>query len=133
MAVRKQLKGLAHGLLGTFVSPNNDINGYWGIGVLNLYSVRHDLSTLVIDLIGRSPSFVADSPVQFAEKTYQRWLFDKLAKVGIDRKQLESAEIHLRFSTFDEFPNVIRDTRGEPLCVLWFLRTITALLIQPRK
>lgn len=114
MARRNQLKGIALGLLGTFVSRNNDIYGYWGIGILKLCAVKNGLSKIVLDLLEQSSGFDADSPVHIAEKTYQSWLFRTFEKVGLDTKKLERAEIHVEFSTFDEFPNAIRDTRGEP-------------------
>jgi hypothetical protein len=34
MPSSRKLKSVAAGLLGSFVSRNNDIGGYWGIGVL---------------------------------------------------------------------------------------------------
>ena len=120
MAGRKKIKDIAHGLLGTFVSRNNDINGYWGIGVLNKFAVQHNLTKVIIDLLGRDLSWAVDSPIQIAKKTYQRRLLDTLARVGIHRDHLERAEIHLRFATFDEFPDAVRDTRGDPYtcCVI---------------
>lgn len=114
MARRKQLKGIALALLGTFVSRNNDIYGYWGLGVLKLCAMKNGLSKIIIDLLEQSPGFDANSPIHIAEKTYQSWLFRTLEKARFDKKQLERAEIHLEFSTFDEFPKAIRDTRGEP-------------------
>ncbi len=117
MAGSKRLNNVPHGLLGTFASRNNDINVYWGIGVLKQYAVKYDQPTLIFDLLARNPSWSVDSLVQIAEKTYQKWLIDRLAKMGVDRKYLQSVEIHLRFSTFNEFPNATRDTWGEPyLC-----------------
>jgi hypothetical protein len=44
---RKQLKGAAGSLLGTFCSRNNDLDGYWGVGVIydeaNVDAVEIDL------------------------------------------------------------------------------------------
>jgi len=34
MRKRHALKGVAYGLVDTFVSRNNDVSGYWGIGQL---------------------------------------------------------------------------------------------------
>lgn len=41
MASYKRLNGTAAGVLGTFVSRNNDIDGYWALGVI--YSEIDDL------------------------------------------------------------------------------------------
>lgn len=35
MARRKELKGIANGLVTSFNSRNNDVDGYWGIGRLH--------------------------------------------------------------------------------------------------
>jgi hypothetical protein len=81
-------------------------------------------SKLIFDLLVQSPDFDVDSSVQIAEKTYQTWLFNMLEKVCIDQKQLERAEIRLEFSTFEEFPKAIRDTRGDPyVCTVILLNT----------
>jgi hypothetical protein len=114
MASRKALKNVAYGLLGTFVSRDNDIDGYWGLGVLRLFADRHDMSTVTIDMLNKSLSLSNDSPVRIAEETYQEWFRNALKKSGIDIGHITLANITLRFSTFEEFPNVIRDTRGKP-------------------
>ena len=86
MSRRKILKGFAYGLLGTFVSRNNDIEGYWGLGILRLYAEKHKLSTITIDLL----------------------------KSKVEPSIVTEAKIDLRFSTFVEFPRIVRDTRGQP-------------------
>lgn len=109
-----RLKGIAHGLLGIFVSRNNDINGYWGLGILRLHAERAHVSDLTIDLLNQEQILVPDSPLANTRKKYHRWLTDALTKAGVENGQLKSAKIKVRFSTFDEFPNTIRYTRGQP-------------------
>ncbi len=119
MPQRKALKGVAHGLLGTFVSRNNDIDGYWGLGVLRLFAEQNDFSLLTLDLLSDSLGRFPDSPLGIAEKTYHEWFRNVLQKSGVDVDNVARADISVRFSTFDEFPNTIRDTRGEPyLCTV---------------
>jgi len=116
-------KNTASGLLGTFTSRNNDIDGYWGIGILRLFAYRHKLSTLTLDLLNRRLSFLPESPVGYAEEIYQKWLRSSLKKSKIDIGEVIRADINLRFSTFEEFPDVIRDTRGEPyVCTVTIVR-----------
>src|SRR5829696_8128411 len=113
------LKGIACGLLGTFVSRNNDINGYWGLGVLRLHAERMQASELTIDLLKEDlvPDF--RSPVATTKQIYRQVLTNVLAKSHIDTARLKKVEINLRFANFEEFPNAIRDTRGEPyLCTV---------------
>lgn len=110
----KALKGVAHGLLGTFVSRNNDIDGYWGLGVLRLFAETNGMTTITLDLLNSEPKQFVDSPIRIAERIYQRWLATALEKSRIDRSIVALANVSIRFTSFDEFPNAVRDTRGQP-------------------
>ena len=110
----KQVRNIASGLLGTFTSRNNDINGYWGLGVLRLYAGRCGIETLEIDLLSQVSDELAGSPLLVAERYYRAWFSSALSNRQVDLADLSSARIRLRFSTFAEFPDVVRDTRGEP-------------------
>jgi len=107
-----QLKGIANDLLGTFVSRNNDIDGYWGIGVLRSYANSRDDSEVKIDLLDAEP--VPHSPITTAKEKYRQWLINAFSKAHIDAGKIKRAEISLRFAAFEAFPNTIRDTWGEP-------------------
>ena len=109
-----RLKGIVYGLLGTFVSRNNDIDGYWGLGVLRLYAEKRNASEIIIDLMNVERLPVPHSPITATKNKYSRWLASALANARIEPSRLRRAEIKVKFSTFDEFPNTIRDTRGEP-------------------
>lgn len=114
MPGQKQLKNIAYGLLATFVSRNNNIYGYWGLGVLRSYVTKHHLEEISVNLLAQNPDSVPSSPVDMVARYYQKWLFEKLDSAGIDPTELKSAEISIRFSTYDEIPEVRRDTWGEP-------------------
>jgi len=119
MSRRGILKGVACGLLGTFVSRNNDVDGYWGLGVLRLFAERNNLSQLTIDVLHKSPNLSFESPMRISEETYRQWFRNALFKAKIYPSDIKEANIYLRFTTFDEFPKTIRDTRGEPyLCTV---------------
>ncbi|HTK37411.1 MAG TPA: hypothetical protein VL325_02870 [Pyrinomonadaceae bacterium] len=123
MSNRGAWKNIASGLLGTFTSRNNDIDGYWGLGILRLFAYRLKLSTLTLDLLNRSLNLLPESPVSYAEEIYQKWLRSSLKKSKIDISEVIRADINLRFSTFEEFPGVPRDTRGEPyVCTVTIVR-----------
>lgn len=51
MARRKEFKAIANGLIGSFVSRNNDVYGYWGIGKLYSHMISSGSMQLQIDLI----------------------------------------------------------------------------------
>lgn len=111
---KANIKNLAYGLLGTFVSRNNDIGGYWSLGVLRLYAEHNGLEKVIIDLLHPTLELAYKSPVVQAEETYGRWLRNRLTEKQLDVRLIAEAKVHVRFSTFREFPNAIRDTRGEP-------------------
>lgn len=114
MPQRNALKGIAHGLLGTFISRNNDIAGYWGLGVLRLFAKTNKHSELKIELLEQKPESKPQSPIRTIIANYRQWLLNALKNAGIHTKQLEAARIDIRFTTFDAIPDAIRDTRGEP-------------------
>ncbi|WP_378178258.1 hypothetical protein [Aquimarina sp. SS2-1] len=51
MGKRKLFKNIANGVLGSFVSRNNDVQGYWGIGKLYSLMINKDKYEVEIDLI----------------------------------------------------------------------------------
>lgn len=54
MARRKEFKTIADGLVSSFVSRNNDVYGYWGIGKLYSHMVSTRSMELKIDLLQRT-------------------------------------------------------------------------------
>ncbi|MGQ0540292.1 MAG: hypothetical protein ACT4O9_00410 [Blastocatellia bacterium] len=114
MPRRKQLKNIVAGLLGTFTSRNNDISGYWGLGLLRRYAENLGRDSLEIDLLSSVSDEPADAPLDLIEQRYRKWLSDAFAQRTVRTDEIKSAVIKLRFSTFEEFPNVERLTRGEP-------------------
>ena len=114
MPRRRVMKGIADGLLGTFVSRNNDMHGYWGLGVLRRYSEKKKGSEIIIDLLDPKLPFFSRSPVLNAKTKYGLWLRDSLTKAGLAPSRVKQAQIKLRFSNYAEFPHIPRDTYGEP-------------------
>lgn len=114
MATARHLRSIASGLLGTFVSRNNDIGGYWGMGVLKKLAVDNGVSRFLMDLSHR-PGESAEIPIiARLEERYRKRLIGLLDCVGGDVGELDRADIQIQFYTFEEYPNAIRDTRGEP-------------------
>ena len=65
MPAKKRLTNIANGLCGSFISRNNDLDGYWAIGKLRSLADQHGQSTVVLDLLTSSaqPSSVQCSDV----------------------------------------------------------------------
>ena len=118
---KSNLQGIAHGLLGTFVSRNNDIDGYWGLGVLRKLAESNGLDQIEIDLLCENDE--AES-INSCKTRYRRWLAMNLEKNGHTLDSLQVARIRLRFaSDFSAYPNAIRDTRGFPYeCLVEVIR-----------
>lgn len=51
MARRKELKGIANGLITSFNSRNNDVDGYWGIGKLHKFVEHTSKKEVSIELL----------------------------------------------------------------------------------
>ncbi|HEG0619524.1 TPA: hypothetical protein SB604_000887 [Yersinia enterocolitica] len=51
MARRKELAGIASGLMGSFNSRNNDVGCYWAIGQLKSYASTNGFRTVMFNLL----------------------------------------------------------------------------------
>jgi hypothetical protein len=97
MARRKELKSVASGLYGSFISRNNDISGYWGIGKLCLLANQHKTNDVNLNLLTSSltPSNAAFSKLIAG---YHAMLARQLSTKGIPEEWVSSAGIELNFS-----------------------------------
>lgn len=114
---RSNLNGAAHGLLGTFVSRYNDIDGYWGLGVLRKLAMENDVRLIEIDLLSEQQG---QREIELCRACYRNWLESTVSKFGSSLGSLRVARISLRFyDDFDSHPNVVKDARGFPYeCVV---------------
>lgn len=92
-----RLKNIASGLCGSFISRNNDVDGYWLIGKLRLLAQQQGRDAVSLDLLALS---MQPSSPEFAAvlACYAR-LLDKLARcshVPID--QITAALITIDFA-----------------------------------
>ena len=96
MARRKELKNIASGIFGSFISRNNDVAGYWGIGQLSLLAQQHSVSIVRIDILA---GFITPSSPLFSKLVsgYARILNGHLTSRNIHSAWVRSAEIELNF------------------------------------
>lgn len=73
MARRKELQGICNDLLDSFVSRNNDLNGYWALGKFQTYLQLKALPKLTFLLVGATNE---KSPFPQTQK-YYRQAFDR--------------------------------------------------------
>jgi hypothetical protein len=103
MPRRNELNSICHNLLHTFLSRNNDLNGYWAIGLLYLNATRAGELTLRIDLADE-PSVttaVMQSPIdivmtKLAER-YRERLVAMLDERNLPRAWVTQAYITITF------------------------------------
>jgi hypothetical protein len=101
MAGSRALRGIANGLVDTFVSRNNDVSGYWGIG-----QIQHELEGLAIavaelDLLNGDA--VPDGPVGRALIAhYSGYLAEKLGKSRLGPLDVTEAKVIVEFGAFGE-------------------------------
>lgn len=100
MARRKELKNVASGLYGSFISRNNDVAGYWGIGKLCLLAQASETTTVQLKLL--TETIAPESP-QFAKLLagYHSILQKHLSARGIPFNWVVSANIELDFKPED--------------------------------
>jgi hypothetical protein len=96
VARRKELKNIASGLYGSFISRNNDVAGYWGMGKLCLLAEQQKTNTVRLDLIAQS---ISPQSTAFSKLVagYLGKLQKHLESRNISRAWVASAVIELDF------------------------------------
>ncbi|WP_299186865.1 hypothetical protein [uncultured Aquimarina sp.] len=94
MAKRKLLKNITNGILGSFVSRNNNVNGYWGIGKLYSLMVNKNKYEVEIDLINHTIS-PYKSEFNSMIEYFSNQLFYQMQKQHLRKSYLEEAKITL--------------------------------------
>lgn len=94
MPRRKQLKNIAYGLLSSFISRNNDVNGYWGIGKLFALMENSANYCIQIDLISKS-MIPADDEFERLIDEFSNKLQRHLKSVDFSHEHLAEARIIL--------------------------------------
>ncbi len=93
---RRELLDLAAAIAGSFVSRNNDIDGYWSLGVLRSYADHHNLRSLRFDILDPDAVQGRDLLNLISDK-YRSVLARQLTVRKIARATLSKAEITLTF------------------------------------
>jgi hypothetical protein len=122
MTRRGELKDFAAGLLGSFVSRNNDAGGYWGLGLLRSLADRRGMNLLLFDLKAGSAEPQDPTALRIAQ-AYRDKLGHHLARRRIPSGVVVRAEITVEFGL--EAPVTPAPTYGQPV-------RGTALLVDPR-
>lgn len=100
----RKLLDVAAGIAGSFVSRNNDLDGYWSLGALRSCADSKHLQTLRLDILSGRAEPEHESLVRVAE-AYRQVLARQLATRSIAHEVMVSAEVEITF---------YRDLRNAP-------------------
>ncbi|KRG71285.1 hypothetical protein ABB27_03260 [Stenotrophomonas terrae] len=113
MASTRHLKGISRSLGETFISRNNDLAGYWGLGLLCLETATLADTSARFDLLARTSA--PGGPIsQALAANYGDVLTALLARADIQSSQLTSAAMEVRFGSFGMCATPLWTGRGAP-------------------
>lgn len=117
MARRKEFRTIADGLISSFVSRNNDVYGYWGIGKLYSHMLSTKSMKLKIDLINRK---IEPNSEEFGILIceYSERLLVQIKRRGINQRFLKSAEMTLIGHSDEPLPYFGRTAPNRVYCRL---------------
>lgn len=121
MASRKEFRDFARGIASRFVSRNNDVAGYWGVGVLSKGLHDRGLDEAEFDILTVSSGVAVDSA---------RWLRRRLVETGIPAEWVTSAKLRVAYferaaDSTEWWPQWIARPTSVPLFRLVATATIT--------
>lgn len=94
----KHLKGVAAGLAGTFMSRNNDIDGYWAMGIIYAEVAATGFSEVTFNLLNadvspriKCASLLLDRYRETVDRMFQR--------LGFSSCDVASVDIQIRFGS----------------------------------
>jgi hypothetical protein len=116
---RSDFRRAVYGVLGSFLSRNNDVGGYWGIGVLYRHAQEHRSRSVKIDLLAGQ---MVPQGQQFDKMldTYGRLLTAQFKRCEHPEQWLRTARIYLEFDTTADIADVFEATAtdGSPyICI----------------
>lgn len=97
MPRRRDFRGVAFGLLGAFVSRNNDVNGYWALGKLYEHVKAFNAGEIRVDLVR---SVITPPSTEFSHIVghFRQMLADQLAARSLPNEWLRDVNIRVKFS-----------------------------------
>jgi len=112
MGKRKQLKNLAYGIAGRFSSRNNDVDGFWALGLLYATAAAAGTKTICLDVMTQkaNPSFKHSGRLL---SEYKRYMDEQLEMLGLSG-HVYAATIEIEFDVDPSLVVARRDTWGEP-------------------
>jgi hypothetical protein len=113
MTRRGELRAVLTGLLGSFVSRNNDVDGYWGLGLLRSFADRSGMGVLHLDLKTGSAE-PRDPTAERIAQAYREKLEHHLSRLRISSDLVMKAELSVEFE-LQTSPRTPEPTYGQPV------------------
>jgi len=103
MPRRSELNGIAADLLNSFVSRNNDVDGYWGMGKLYAHAREHEIGSVLIALapVEQAPCI---EPLSSIAKGYRHHLVSLMQRRKLPLFWLHSAAVSVEFDSLTAKP-----------------------------
>lgn len=113
MARRCELKSVASGIATSFISRNNDINGYWAIGILYKYTSESRMHKFTLNLLtGESSPEFAHS--QIIAQHYCDYIHKQIKSKRFRKLTISSSTVEIQFNTPSNTQHIHRTTYGDP-------------------
>ncbi len=121
MGCRRELGSIASGIIGSFRSRNNDVDGYWGIG--KLYLLVEHLQSKCVSINLCSQQIAPYSPhFDLMTERYSKMFKGLLIKRSIPLEWVSSAYVYVEFEAdYEERHHNWRSAFGNPcnlVCVV---------------
>ncbi len=114
MARRRELKGIANAISGSFVSRNNDFNGYWSIGQIKSFALDNGLTSVIFPLTLPITNPV-DNLQSYTVNRYAKMLKSLLIKQKLPGIWVSNAVIKIDFNANAKHAKFYEyTTSGEP-------------------
>ena len=114
MPRRKQLKSIAYGIASSFGSRNNDVDGYWALGLFYKVAIESGSSNFSLNLISCEsiPDFKYSKRIA---SYYFSSLLKQMEAIGFVEVQVVDAIIDIEFNTNPTKKQIMhKSTWGEP-------------------
>ena len=114
MKRRNIIKNISYGIMDSFMSRNNDINGYWALGIFYKVAAENNQKHFVLDLISK----VSDPYYKYSANVasrYKEFIDKQLAKPSLDSIKIIHAQVQIEFNVPAEKKHIERMiTWGKP-------------------
>ena len=120
MPTRRIIKSVVNGLLSSFVSRNNDIDGYWGLGKLRSLSELQNTTSIIINLKPTHAKIESRHiSLDVVTQHYAFMLVSIIERCGLPSAYVAEARIIVDFVISPTLPEPPKSTWGEPfLCTV---------------